>query len=138
MRKKKTYSKRVKALKRQCDDLWAKIVKVRAGGLCEICEQEGSDSHHHEGRGLNVRWDLDNGIFLCKSHHTFGRIAAHCTAHSGQVEFHKLLIEKYGSEFLDGLACKSRQTKKWNLSELEKLKGHLREEMRKLEYGHLI
>lgn len=126
MKKKNTYNQKVKKLKKECDKLWAEAVRLRAKGYCELCGMEGADAHHIEGRKrLSVRWDLDNGIFLCKSHHTFGWVAAHCTAHSGQQAFHKLLIEKYGSEYLERLAARGLMLKKWKLLELEELKEYL-------------
>lgn len=57
-------------LVRQADSLWAWAVKVRAKGMCEQCGKPGSDAHHMKSRKSHLlRWDLRNGVFLCKGCH---------------------------------------------------------------------
>ena len=126
MKKKKTEKKK---LGDACDDLWAFIVKARAENTCEVpdCYETNCDAHHLENRRLNVRWDLETGICLCKSHHTFGNISAHSTSQDGQHEFHKILVEIYGTEFLEDIGARGRLNRKWGLVELRELKQHLKD-----------
>ena len=49
----------------ELDILWSRRVKERAGYRCEFCNEKGVESHHVFGRGLAVRWDLNNGLCLC-------------------------------------------------------------------------
>lgn len=139
MKRKNNHSQKVKKLKKECDELWAKIVKERTNHVCQACEAVGlpdngksKDAHHIEGRRLNVRWDLDTGMCLCKSHHTLGQVAAHSTAHSGQVEFRKIMVNVYGTEFLEDLKQRERQNRKWNLTELQELKESLQNTLNNL------
>ncbi len=70
-----------------CDWLWARIIKARAGHVCEICGQvhrvDGGirqiHAHHLIDREVLVyRHDLMNGICLCAScHKTDKHRAAH-------------------------------------------------------------
>ena len=63
-----------KTLKKQCDDLWAKIVKVRAGNKSELSgKTDNLHSHHIVGKpGYRLRYELDNGICLTAGEHFFG------------------------------------------------------------------
>lgn len=134
--KKKSYNDKVKKAKKDCDELWAEIVKKKSNYQCvagpllnESCSNI-MNAHHIEGRCLNVRWDLDNGMCLCQKHHTLGSTSAHATAHSGQVEFHKkVMVEVYGTEKLEELKQRSNQNRKWCLSELEDLKEYLKSQL---------
>ena len=53
-----------------CDELWAKVIKKRAGYQCERCHrtqlESKLDAHHIIGRqNYHLRYDLTNGICLC-------------------------------------------------------------------------
>ena len=63
-----------KTLKKQCDDLWSKIVKLRAGNKSEISgKTESLHSHHIIGKpGYRLRYELENGICLTAGEHFFG------------------------------------------------------------------
>ena len=63
-----------KTLKKQCDELWAKIIKLRAGNKSELSgKTEGLHSHHIIGKpGYRLRYELDNGICLTAGEHFFG------------------------------------------------------------------
>jgi len=137
MSKKKSESKKIKE---SCDKLWSLIVRGRANNECQIpeCPNKGTDAHHIEGRGLSVRWDLDNGICLCQSHHVFGKEAAHATKYSGQKKFHRLMVDLYGSEFFEDLAFKSNQIRKWRITELRELKKELTEELNNMSRSTLL
>ena len=54
------------------DSLWSKAIKERAGQKCEFCLREDLrlNSCHIIGRRYRgTRWDLQNGLSLCYSHH---------------------------------------------------------------------
>ena len=60
------------------DKLWSLI--VREPGRCAVCGlKHGLEAHHLIPRGNHLfRFDLNNGICLCKSHHTYsGELSAH-------------------------------------------------------------
>jgi len=59
---------------KQLDALWARIIKLRAGNICEMCGQtsksRGMQAAHYMGRVFHsTRWELDNGACLCTSCH---------------------------------------------------------------------
>lgn len=54
---------------KQLDTLWSKIIKLRAGNVCEMCGQtskaRGMQAAHYIGRVFHsTRWELDNGACL--------------------------------------------------------------------------
>ena len=65
-----------------CDELWSKLIKVRAKFECEYCwKTTYLNSHHIFSRNnYSTRFDLDNGICLCVAHHTMSpKFSAHKT-----------------------------------------------------------
>ena len=61
-----------KRLRTECDKLWHQLVVKRAGGKCEVCgDTFGVVGHHyyHKSTYGHIRYDLDNGIALCRSCH---------------------------------------------------------------------
>lgn len=57
---------------KKLDKIWSEKVKERAGYKCEYClESHGwLNSCHIIGRAnRTLRWDLENGICLCYTHH---------------------------------------------------------------------
>lgn len=52
---------------------WAKNIKIRDFFTCKICDRRGVELNAHHLNGWNwcveERYDLDNGITLCKFHH---------------------------------------------------------------------
>jgi hypothetical protein len=64
-----------KKLIAKLDALWRVLVKDRDEHRCQYngCINPGTDAHHIFGRGHSVRWDLDNGITLCRSCHDYAR-----------------------------------------------------------------
>lgn len=59
---------------------WALKVKERDRWVCAICQRkEFLDAHHLFPREIKaLRFELDNGITLCKSHHRFSfELSAH-------------------------------------------------------------
>ena len=60
----------------EADELWQRTVMKRDGYFCQYpgCTSVASEAHHiiHKGGGkFSVRWLLDNGISLCREHHTW-------------------------------------------------------------------
>lgn len=72
----------MKPVETQLDVAWAIRIKELHGHVCAKCESSGGgyplESHHICGRGRSVRWDLDNGICLCRKCHQWqqGNVAA--------------------------------------------------------------
>lgn len=52
------------------DSLWSKAIKAR-DGICQICGAVGGDPHHSlvKRRANKTRWNLLNGILLCRKCH---------------------------------------------------------------------
>jgi len=61
--------------------LWQEIVKKRAGYRCEYAncrKTEHLNAHHIYSKSRrSTRYDPDNGICLCASHHSLGNDSAH-------------------------------------------------------------
>jgi len=86
--KKKKLEKTV-TIRRRLMRLWLERVRMYWGNECAICGvksgaplEDGKkvilDCHHIEARSNNVlRYELANGILLCKRHHKFGRESFH-------------------------------------------------------------
>jgi hypothetical protein len=52
------------------DKIWSESVAYRAKMVCEICGSLGCDAHHlFKRRYIKTRWDIDNGIWLCRREH---------------------------------------------------------------------
>lgn len=53
------------------DKAWSLAVKTRDKFRCRVCLGEGTDAHHicHRGQNYGLRWDLCNGITLCRTCH---------------------------------------------------------------------
>ena len=93
------------------DKIWSEVIKKRAGGKCEYCGKEtGLNSHHIFSRSnKRVRWEVDNGICVCVSHHIFGLFSAH----KSPIEFVEWLKEYRGVEWYERLRSKSKLTVKF-------------------------
>lgn len=70
-----------KVTAKMCDDLWAQVVKKRAGYKCEKdrCNKTTNlQAHHIISRQVwSLRHDLENGICLCIGHHFLFPTSAH-------------------------------------------------------------
>jgi len=67
---------------------WAVIVKTHADFKCEICGKPASDAHHVISRHiLKTRYDVLNGVALCKFHHKFAKVEA--SAHGCPLLFYE-------------------------------------------------
>jgi len=103
-------NKETKKLKNELDKLWREAVRLR-DKKCIICQkQDGLDAHHIFSRNrMNTRWDLDNGILLCSSHHTLN---SSFSAHKTPRSFFRWLEEKRGEKFVDDLEVRSQMIAK--------------------------
>ena len=100
----KPMKKKIKHYK--LDDLWSKVVKIRAGNKCEYCGKTTTlNSHHIFSRSnRSVRWLPENGVCLCVSHHLFGTMSAH----KAPIEFVEWLKDERGTEWYEELRIKAR------------------------------
>ena len=92
MNKRIKYKKMSKSQgRRACDGLWTLCVKTRDEFKCAICGETKMPNAHHliTRKVFQYRWEVDNGITLCPSHHEFDvRLSAH-TAPWGLEEWMK-------------------------------------------------
>lgn len=60
-------------IKQECDKLWSRLIKLRAGNKSELSgKTENLHSHHIFGKpNLRLRYELDNGICLTAGEHKF-------------------------------------------------------------------
>lgn len=75
--------KLIKALKNQLRNLWRGCVLKRFEYKCVVCSQTKLPNCHHiipEHVFVSMRYDVDNGVILCPSHHKFGKLSAHKNA----------------------------------------------------------
>jgi hypothetical protein len=107
------------------DNLWAKAVKIRAGDRCEYCGKITTlNSHHIFSRSnMATRWDVNNGVCLCVSHHVFGKMSAH----KAPIEFVEWLKEKRGELWYEQLRAKAKKTEQQVGLDKEQIKQELKE-----------
>ncbi len=115
MRRKKPAKGSRKDLIKKLDIAWAKKIKEMAGA-CAICGKESFLNAHHifSRRYMSTRWDLDNGITLCRGCHLY-------FAHQKYEEFRDIVVNHMGIEGFESLKQKAVQIKKWDKEELEEL-----------------
>lgn len=94
-----------------CDELWSKLVKIRAWFRCEYCWKTTNLNSHHlfTRNNYSTRFDLDNWICLCSWHHT---MSSKFSAHKTPLEFAEWVITRNGRGWYDNLKAKSKKT--WN------------------------
>ena len=94
-------------LNKKADTEWSALVKVLAGGRCEVCgTTQNLNSHHVFGRSnYKVRWDVHNGVCLCVGHHKFNR---EFSAHNTPTLFSEFIRLKRGEEWHQQLTVKAR------------------------------
>lgn len=120
--------KKRKGIDGKLDDIWSKLVKVRANNMCEYCGKQSTlNSHHIFSRSnMSVRWLPSNGVCLCVAHHTF---SSKFSAHKCPVEFTIWLTEKKGQNFIDTLRIKANSISKLHTFEKELLYSELKKEL---------
>lgn len=86
-------------LKRECDTLWAKLVKARYNNRCARCPATENLHAHHiikRSRSAYLRHNLSNGLCLCRDCHAWWHGAS-------EVEAVVWCAGIVGSETLDDL-----------------------------------
>lgn len=91
---------------KKLDSLWSTLIKLRAGKACEICGNRDRPNAHHifSRSNMATRWDIDNGICLCVSHHVFGNFSAH----KAPMEFSEWVKAYRGKEWFERLRAKAQ------------------------------
>lgn len=119
MRKKKPPKTSKKAIISKLDIAWSKAVKEKTP-YCIICGRTSYLNAHHifSRRYMSTRWDLVNGVTLCRGCHLF-------YAHQKYEEFRDKIIEIIGTEEFLRLKTASNEIKKWDLDELQQLLENL-------------
>jgi hypothetical protein len=93
----KTYKEKIiRRLKKKLLALWSMKVKELNGNCCEVdgCSTGNAlNSHHVENFVVNpeLRYDLNNGVCLCQSHHKF--LAK--SAHKSFIFMYDLMLKKH-------------------------------------------
>jgi len=61
----------MKKLHKECKALWREAVIKKWGFYCEFCGAPAQDAHHFivKSRCNNLRYDVLNGVPLCRNHH---------------------------------------------------------------------
>ena len=120
-----------KRLKKQLDELWAELVKKRAGYKCERSGKTGYlNSHHVFSRSnLSVRWNLDNGVCLNAGRHTLQTDSAH----KNPIEFIEWIKDKRGIEWYEEMRTKANQVRKWTIIEMEEKVKEFQEMIKQYE-----
>jgi 5-methylcytosine-specific restriction endonuclease McrA len=95
------------------DKLWRDKVYAQGKHKCEYCGKVQVNAHHIFSRSnYAVRWDVDNGVCVCVSHHVFGNLSFH----KAPAEMLEWIKEKRGNEWYDRLRAKARVKQDINIS----------------------
>ena len=124
--------KKKKGIDGKIDSAWAKLVKLRAGNKCEYCGTTTRQLHSHHifsRSNRSVRWDAQNGICLCATHHVLGSFSAH----KSPMEFTEWLVEYKGQDFVDKLRLKKNGLGKFTPFDKEIVLAELEKEIEKYE-----
>ena len=111
----------MKGIDKKLDDHWKRIVKARAGRMCERCKVpvRNLNAHHVIGRrNKAVRWELSNGVALCPSCHVF---SSSFSAHQTPTLFTLWIIAQRSEEWHDTLMKLTYVSKRWTKAEKEEL-----------------
>ena len=84
------------------DTLFSKVIRKRAGGVCEYCGEKKNlqCSHFHGRRKKSTRWDIDNASALCFTCHQF--LGEHPNIHTDW------FTKRIGSERFEQLDIRAR------------------------------
>ena len=115
-------------LDKKLDTAWSKLVKKKAGNMCEYCyKTTGLNSHHIYSRSnRSVRWDVKNGVCLCAYHHA---LSSKFSAHKTPIEFILWLEDKKGKDFIMLLRLKANSISKLATFEKEIILNELNKEL---------
>ena len=95
-------------LTKKADNLWSECVKINYNYSCQYCwKKDWLNSHHLFTRARkSTRWNIDNWIVLCQSHHT---LSSEFSAHQTWNEFFIWLESIKWREWIDELNEKSHK-----------------------------
>ena len=110
-------------LEKACDDLCREIVRRRDKGKCRLCQNPGIEPHHISRKSGNVRWFLDNLIWICRN--------CHRTGHDDELNMNINIVRVIGAEKFEELQMMARQIRQWKLEGLKNLKSDLTEILKK-------
>jgi len=125
MKTNKTKNEFIK-LQDKCDDLWERIIKIRAGFVCEMTEEKWElrylVAHHIAGKQKSwLRWNLDNGVCLYSG--------SHFLVHSQDTTIAHYCIEKLkqkrGKDWYESLLNAKKYGARVNLQEIKKIYEYL-------------
>lgn len=125
--KNKKISKNLKQLlRKEADKLWWEAVIKKFGKRCVICGKPAIDCHHFFPKRLYpaVRFEIDNGVPLCRGCH----FAHHF---KGDPTIHKKIIEQRGKKWYDRIEKKAKEPRssylsiEWYKKNVESLKKYL-------------
>lgn len=107
---------KIKQLKDELEELWKLICLKRDNFTCQYCGNKKDLQVHHiiSRSNMNTKFDIENGITLCKKCHT--KISVNPTS---RTEFMIWYIKKFGIEKLEELQKRAREIKRWKVGELE-------------------
>ena len=105
------------------DKAWSVAVKTRDKFRCRLCLGEGTDAHHicHRGQNYGLRWDIENGITLCRTCHDKADTL------NGRKEIMKLVNSEYLEHNEADFRLKHDFLKQKGLDEIEFKKLRLQE-----------
>ena len=105
------------------DKAWSLAVKTRDKFRCRVCLGEGTDAHHicHRGQNYGLRWDIENGITLCRTCHDKADTL------NGRKEIMKLVNSEYLEHNEADFRLKHDFLKQKGLDEIEFKKLRLQE-----------
>jgi hypothetical protein len=122
--------KKLSGVEGRLDTAWSLLVKLRAGNKCEYCGNRSYLNSHHIFTRKNraTRWDTNNGMALCPSHHT---LDTHFSAHGTPTIFTEWIISKRSEQWHTLLRIKANSTSKLHPFEKELLLKELNKEIQK-------
>jgi len=124
-----------KGIDKKLDDTWAKLVKLRAGNKCEVCQKTTYlNSHHIYSRAKrSTRWHPKNGVCLCVAHHVF---SSRFSAHKTPLEFTEWLYNTKGDNYMLNLKIRANTVSKLHPFEKELMLKELQKEIK--QYDDLL
>lgn len=109
------------------DNYWSKAVRYIYHGRCAICMNPAVDAHHvvHRGRNWALRWDVKNGIALCRECHALAETLYYVNMILKIVDA-QYLVEterkyRFKSDILTDLNMSEEEYKKNKSMELKKI-----------------
>lgn len=108
------------------DRAFSDAIRTRDNYQCQFCHAVGTDCAHIVGRREKItRWDADNALTLCRTHHRY------FTDHPA--EFEAWIIERIGHEDYGYLQARRHRVLKVNAARLKEIGAHYRAEARRMK-----